>query len=193
MVSRVIFILLISYIILLSPVRAETRVALVIGNSAYATGRLAHPTGDAKAVARLLSSSGFDVVELADGGRKAMVSTLKAFKRKVANADVALVFYAGHGMELDGENWLVPIDATLATDDDVSGEAISLKSVRQALDHARRLRVVILDACRDRSPKGRAYSFTSRPTKPPNPPPCQRPMSDGSEGAICQATTLGLG
>jgi tetratricopeptide (TPR) repeat protein len=122
------------------------RVALVIGNGSYrSVGRLPNPTRDATAVAAQLKLLGFEVIERYDQDMKAMRSALREFEGTLAGADWALVYYAGHGMELDGRNWLIPVDANLERATDVPDEAIELERVREA----KRLRIVILDACRN--------------------------------------------
>jgi uncharacterized caspase-like protein len=130
---------------------AEKRVALVIGNSAYQkVAKLPNPANDAAAVAAMLKAAGFDSVESklnvpASDLRK----TLREFGNKSRDADIAVVYYAGHGIELDGTNYLIPVDATLETDADVLDETVPLDRVLFAVEPARQLRLVILDACRD--------------------------------------------
>ena len=127
------------------------RVALVIGNSTYATvGTLANPRNDAAAVAGMLRRVGFtEVVELLDVGQAAMAEALKTFGDKAAGAEMAVVFFAGHGIELNGTSYLVPIDAKLLRDTHVIEEAISLDRVQAKVDGATKLGLVILDACRN--------------------------------------------
>src|SRR5215218_8186704 len=133
------------------PALADKRVALVIGNSSYRNvAKLNNPANDAAVVAAMFKSAGFDVVEsklnLTVGElRKA----LRDFGNKSRDADVAVVYYAGHGIELDGTNYLIPIDATLETDADVLDETLPLDRVLFAVEPAKQLRLVILDACRD--------------------------------------------
>src|ERR1700704_224002 len=133
------------------PARAYKRVALVIGNSSYRNvAKLSNPANDAAAVAVMFKSAGFDTVEsklnLTVGElRKA----LRDFGNLSRDADVAVVYYAGHGIELDGTNYLIPVDATLETDADVLDETLSLDRVLFAVEPARQLRLVILDACRE--------------------------------------------
>ncbi|HEY7644472.1 MAG TPA: caspase family protein, partial [Hyphomicrobiales bacterium] len=126
------------------------RVALVIGNGGYKTvGSLPNPTRDAAAVAAQLKQIGFEVIDRYDLDEKAMRSALREFESKVAGADWALVYYAGHGMEMDGRNWLIPIDANLERATDVADEAVELERVLERVREAKRLRIVILDACRN--------------------------------------------
>lgn len=130
---------------------AEKRVALVIGNSNYVkVGKLANPIRDARSVEALLRAAGFDLVEAKrDLGTVAMRRTLRNFSDMVRDADIAVVFYAGHGIEVNGANYLIPVDATLERDIDVEDEAVPLERVTQVLEQAKRLRLIILDACRD--------------------------------------------
>ncbi|WP_246661987.1 caspase family protein, partial [Prosthecodimorpha hirschii] len=124
--------------------------ALVIGNGAYRhVEPLRNPPRDAAAIARLLAGAGFEVSSHVDLDRRSMRDALRQFATKAERADVALVYFAGHGMEVGGSNWLIPTDAALASTDDVEDEAFGLQRVRDAVAGARRLRVVILDACRD--------------------------------------------
>src|SRR5882724_12795593 len=137
--------------LLSSIAHAEKRVALVIGNGAYSkVGKLSNPTRDAAAVEALWKAAGFDAVEVRkDLGAAAMRRALRDFSDLVRDADVAVVFYAGHGIEVNGTNYLVPVDATLERDIDVEDEAVPLERLTQMLDQAKRLRLVLLDACRD--------------------------------------------
>jgi uncharacterized caspase-like protein len=133
------------------PALAEKRVALVIGNSSYQkVAKLSNPANDAAAVATMFKSAGFDTVE---SKVNLTVSELRKSLRDFGNtsrdADVAVVYYAGHGIELDGTNYLIPVDATLETDADLLDETVSLDRVLFAVEPAKQLRLVILDACRD--------------------------------------------
>jgi len=129
----------------------ERRVALVIGNAAYQTVPMLNNTkNDAKGVADAFRAVGFNVVQVvSDAGRSALIAALSDFERQADNADWAAVYYAGHGMEVDGVNYLVPVDARLRDDRDVQDEAISVNRVLDAIANAKRLRLVMLDACRD--------------------------------------------
>ena len=133
------------------PAWAAKRVALVLGNSAYQNvARLPNPVNDGAAIAAKLKDAGFDVVDsrhdlLAAETRRA----LRDFADRARDADIAVVYYAGHGIEVDGTNYLIPVDARLERDTDVYDEAFSLDRVLLAIEPAKRLRLVILDACRD--------------------------------------------
>jgi hypothetical protein len=130
---------------------AENRVALVIGNGHYANvGALPNPRQDAALVAEALKKSGFTSVTLLDDlGRDAFVSAIKAFQDQADKADWAAIYYAGHGVEMDGTNYLIPVDAKLKNDRDVPDETIALDRVMSAISGAHKLRLVVLDACRN--------------------------------------------
>lgn len=144
-----------------SPALAEKRVALVIGNSSYdKVARLGNPANDAALVAETLKAAGFDNVDLRRDLKIAdMRRALRDFVDKAGDADVAVVYYAGHGIEVDGANYLIPVDAVLERDRDIYDEALSLERVLVAVEPAKKLRLVILDACRD-SPFSRSMKRT---------------------------------
>ena len=97
-----------------------------------------------------LKAAGFDSVQrVSDLGAVAMRRALRDFSDQVRGADIAVVFYAGHGIEMNGTNYMVPVDAALDRDTDVEDETVSLDRINQSLEQAKRLRLVILDACRD--------------------------------------------
>jgi uncharacterized caspase-like protein len=146
-----VFVALLFVILINANALADKRVALVIGNSTYVNvPRLPNPANDAPAVADLLKAVHFDSVQLKlDAGIADLRRAVSDFADLASDADIAVVYYAGHGMEIDGNNYLVPIDAKLARDFDVDDEAMSLDRVLRAIEPARRLRLVILDACRD--------------------------------------------
>lgn len=130
---------------------AEKRVALVIGNSAYANAsRLDNPVRDAKAVAEALRAAGFaEVTEGYDLTKPQFDAALKRFGDAASGADWALVFYAGHGIGVGGESYLLPVDVVLARAEHVDDEAVSLARVRAKAGGAKALRMVILDSCRN--------------------------------------------
>ena len=143
--------LLAFFALAMSQAQAEKRVALVIGNSAYQNAsKLANPGNDASAMADLFRRAGFDVVEARqDLGNLEFKRVAREFTAVARDADVAVMYFAGHGIEVNGTNYLIPTDARLATDFDVEDEALSLDRLVRALEPARRLRLIILDACRD--------------------------------------------
>jgi uncharacterized caspase-like protein len=126
-------------------------VALVIGNSAYQhVNRLSNPANDSESVSATLKTAGFDVVDLQQNLKVAALrKALRDFSDKATDADMAVVYYAGHGMEIDGTNYIIPVDATLERDIDAYDEAISLDRILTVIEPAKQLRLVILDACRD--------------------------------------------
>lgn len=127
------------------------RVALVIGNSDYrAVPVLPNPRRDAAAVADALRRTGFQSVTLAqDLTRERMIDTLRRFAIESEGADWSLVYFAGHGIEVGGQNYVIPIDARLATDRDAQYEAVQMEQVMGATEGAKRLRLLLLDACRE--------------------------------------------
>jgi len=130
---------------------ATRRVALIVGNGAYKNAHpLQNPPRDAKLIAATLREVGFQIVTLAaDLTRDEFFEALRAFAREAEKADWAVVYYAGHGLEIGGINYLVPVDARLAADRDAETEAVALEQVIAAVGGARKLRLVMLDACRD--------------------------------------------
>ena len=130
--------------------RAETRVALVVGNAGYEHADvLANTVNDAVAVSSVLKKAGFDVDERDNLGVVEFKRAVRDFARTAANADIAVVYYSGHGMGFDGRNYLIPTDARLANDSDVEDEAIPLDRVLAATHAAKKFSLIILDACRE--------------------------------------------
>ncbi|MFK4501237.1 hypothetical protein ABIF86_005528 [Bradyrhizobium japonicum] len=148
---RILFLLPVLLLFFCQPAWAGNRVALVIGNSAYKNAApLSNPVNDAAIVEATLKNAGFDVVQTRqDLPAIEMRRTLRDFADQARDADVAVIYYAGHGMEIEGTNYLIPVDATLERDTDVYDEAFSLDRVMLAIEPARQLRLVILDACRN--------------------------------------------
>src|ERR1043166_3494244 len=144
------------------PALADKRVALVIGNSAYQHApALPNPSRDARAMVAMFERGGFTVVTAQyDAGNLQFKRTIRQFEDAAADADIAVIYYAGHGIEIHGSNYLIPVDAKLASDRDADDEAITLDrladaggvpldGVGEAGEGAKRLRLVILAACRD--------------------------------------------
>jgi len=128
----------------------QRRLALVIGNAAYPKQPLANPRLDAEAVASSLRGLGFEVVPLTDAGRIAMVRALEQFKQKLGGAGVGLVYFAGHGIQMDGQNYLIPVDADMENEDQIKFNTIRLDDVLDTLAQAGPpLKIVVLDACRN--------------------------------------------
>jgi uncharacterized caspase-like protein len=126
-------------------------VALVIGNSAYQNAPpLPNPANDSALMELTFRRAGFDVVDARhDLSALETRRALRDFADKASDADIAVIYYAGHGLEVDGTNYLIPVDAKLERDNDVFDEAFSLERILVAVEPAKKLRLVILDACRD--------------------------------------------
>src|SRR5689334_5490903 len=168
-------VLFIASIWLVGPASAQNRVALVIGNGAYEkVPELPNPPRDAADMARALERLGFKVTQVKNATAQEMRKAVVDFGRSAEGSDMAVVFYAGHGMEVGGENWLIPVSAELRSDADIESEAISLRSVSLQVSKARKLGLVILDACRNnpfaakmkRSISTRAVTRGLAPTEP---------------------------
>jgi tetratricopeptide (TPR) repeat protein len=134
-----------------SPAQAARRIALVIGNGAYKNVHpLDNPPRDSKLVASALKDVGFQSVTIAnDLTRDKFFATLRAFASEAEQSDWAVIYYAGHGFEIGGVNYLVPVDAKLAVDTDAEKEAVALEQAIASVGGARKLRLLMLDACRD--------------------------------------------
>jgi uncharacterized caspase-like protein len=139
------------FLILCGDAFAANRVALIIGNSAYQrVPMLANPENDADSMSILFKRMGFDVVQLQkDVGINDMRRVIRDFSETAREADIAVIYYAGHGIEVGGLNYLIPVDAALRRDIDVEDETVSLDRLLQVMEPARQLRLVILDACRE--------------------------------------------
>lgn len=145
------FFFIAALLLVCQPASAEKRVALVLGNSNYKhAAMLQNPVNDAAAVAATLKGAGFDIVDSKlDLSAADMRRVLRDFADKARDSDLAVVYYAGHGIEIDGTNYLIPTDATLQRDTDIYDEAFSLDRVLLMIEPARQLRLVIVDACRN--------------------------------------------
>ncbi|HKR00780.1 MAG TPA: caspase domain-containing protein [Pyrinomonadaceae bacterium] len=134
----------------LSSSGADKRVALVIGNSRYETAPLRNPVNDANLMASALRELGFDVIARTDVNLREMQLAVREFSRKIQNGAVGLFYYAGHGMQSGGRNFLIPIGAQIEAEGDVVLESLDLNSVLEQMGTAQnRLNIVILDACRN--------------------------------------------
>ncbi|TYL88370.1 caspase family protein [Bradyrhizobium rifense] len=155
------FLLAVALLFGAGPAFAGKRVALVLANSAYQHApQLTNPVNDGSVMAKTLKDAGFDVVD----SRHDLTAldtrrVLRDFADSTRDADIAVVYYAGHGIEVEGSNYLIPVDAKLERDTDVYDEALSLDRVLVAVEPAKQLRLVILDACRD-NPFGRTMKRT---------------------------------
>lgn len=129
---------------------AEQRVALVIGNNAYPAAPLRNPVNDARAMARSLNQLGFEVILRTNLNQKGMVEVLREFGARLREGGVALFYYSGHGMQVKGRNYLIPVDADIRSEDEVPYMSMDMAQVLDKLETARsRANLVILDACRN--------------------------------------------
>lgn len=143
--------LILALCVVASPGRAETRIALVIGNSGYSKIPLRNPKNDAAAIARSLTQVGFAVRALIDADQNAMRQAILAFGRELRVSDsVGVFYYAGHGVQVDGQNYLIPVGADITDASEVPLQGVSLTELLKTMEHAQsRLNIAILDACRD--------------------------------------------
>jgi uncharacterized caspase-like protein len=139
------------------PVLSENRVALVVGNSAYTNlPPLRNPANDAKSIAAALRDAGFEnVVQAENLTRGELEKALRAFEEQLVVADWAVIYFAGSGVDINGENYILPIDADMSDGDSAStslGEVASISHLTRIVGRARKLGIVFVDACRDRHP-----------------------------------------
>ena len=154
--------LLIGTVVTALPATAAKRVALVIGNSAYQNaGPLPNPINDSRAVADALRRLDFVVIEAEDQDKTGMQKLLGKFREKLLDADASLFFYGGHGLQVKGQNYLVPVDAKLDFETDLAFEAVPVDAVLGLMESTTPVRLMFLDACRD-NPLARSLARTSR-------------------------------
>jgi len=130
---------------------AEKRLALVFGNSDYSSGSsLKNPVNDANLMEATLKELGFDVIKQINSGKDEMLNSIREFSRKLSDYNVALFYYAGHGIQVDGINYLIPVDAKLENKDDSKWEAVAVTTVTDEFkNNSANTNIVILDACRN--------------------------------------------
>jgi uncharacterized caspase-like protein len=141
--------------------KGEARVALVIGNSEYQSqevSKLANPTNDAHAMAEVLNKLGFSVIELTNATQKEMNRAIVDFGESLEPDTVALFYFAGHGLQVNGKNFLVPVDADISSSRAVSAETVDMDSVLDQLAYSK-VSIVVLDACRNNPFKRAARSI----------------------------------
>ena len=161
------------------------RVALVIGNGAYEHApKLPNPPKDAAAIAAKLKDLGFDVVLGLDLSMPKFGETLREFSRRVAGADVGLMFYAGHGLQVDGNNYLIPVDAEIEASSDLQFQAVKLDTLLDVIEQNSKVSIILLDACRN-NPLSRSL------TRSTNPPAGLAPQNITSGSYIAFATAPG--
>ena len=158
---------LVSLFLLTELAHAESvgrRVALVIGNGEYATeqDRLINPPNDARAVATKLEKLGFDVTLAVDRDMRGMRDGLRAFDRSMQGAETALFFYAGHGMEYRGRNYLFPVDAELESESDIDFQLVNMDTIQSLMESRVPTQLIFLDACRNNPLAGRFRNSLGR-------------------------------
>ena len=147
------------------------RLALVIGNGAYAEAPLPNPTNDAADMARALESSGFTVIKRENATLREMHLALREFGDRLGRQTTGLFYFAGHGLQVRGRNYLVPVDADIQREDEVAFAALDLNAVMEKLDSAKNpVNIVVLDACRN-NPFGGRFAASSRGLAPIDAPP----------------------
>lgn len=147
-----IFLLMLTWTFIISPpvAQAEKRVALILGNSAYRhSSPLKNPVNDAKALSESFTQLGFYVICGIDKTKSGMDNQIQLFSKHVEGAELAVFFYAGHGMQLNFENYLVPIDFDPQAGNNLISQLISLDNILHELEKEKRISIIFLDACRD--------------------------------------------
>ncbi|NIO80088.1 MAG: DUF1566 domain-containing protein [Candidatus Aminicenantes bacterium] len=143
-------------------IKKESRIALVIGNGAYKTSPLRNPVNDANDIADVLREKGFDVTLNTNASKPTMINSIREFGRKLRKGGVGLFYYAGHGMQVDGMNYLIPADANIQAEHEIPLESVNVNRILGYMKKAKnRLNMLILDACRD-NPFARSFRSTSR-------------------------------
>lgn len=167
-----------------APTRLEHRLALIIGNGDYAMAPLRNPPNDARAMANTLRNLDFDVIEVINGDKKSMKDAVRQFSKQLSeNKGVGLFYYAGHGIQVKGENYLVPVDHDIQHEEDIEDEGIRVNRVLAYMQTSdTRMNIVILDACRD-NPYARGMRSGSRGLA--------QMYAEGSGSIIAYATSPG--
>jgi TPR repeat protein len=149
-------------VLMVQPSYASKRLALVVGNSNYSEARLANPVNDAKAIAEKLRQLGFSVDLQQNINRKTLRQTIRRFGEQLSSDDIGLFYFAGHGMQVAGENYLIPIGSDISTEDEIPDETVSVNAVLRKMESAKNaVNIVILDACRN-NPFKRSFRSSSR-------------------------------
>ena len=143
-------------------IEAGKRIALVIGNSKYDSHPLSNPKNDADDMSKVLRESNFEVIDLRDSTLVQMRSALRLFGDKLNSSDVGLVYYSGHGIEVKGRNYLIPVNADIKRSDEVSDQSLDMGLILEKMETAKKgINILIVDACRD-DPFGRSFRSSSR-------------------------------
>lgn len=145
-----------------SAIPTGTRVALVVGNKNYKVRPLANTLNDADDMSRSLRTSGFEVIDLRDATLQQMRSAVRQFGDKLLASDVGLVYYSGHGVEVKGRNYFIPVNADIQREDEIADQGLDVNLVLEKMNTAGKgVNILIVDACRD-DPFGRSFRSTSR-------------------------------
>jgi uncharacterized caspase-like protein len=143
-------------------ISSNRRIALIIGNANYQVGALRNPVNDARGMARVLRSLGFEVILLTDASKQGMEEALDRFYAKIRQGGVGVFYYAGHGIQSGGENYLIPVNANLQIERDLQYQAVPIGQVLARMEDAKNdVNIVILDACRD-NPFARSWRSMQR-------------------------------
>ena len=146
----------------ISAINQGRRLALVIGNASYKVRPLLNPRNDADDVSRVLRSTGFEVIDLRDATLAQMRTSVRQFGERLMSNDVGLVYYSGHGIEVRGKNYFIPVNADIKASDEVADQALDVSLILSKMDTAKKgVNILIVDACRD-DPFGRSFRSNSR-------------------------------
>ncbi|WP_080801049.1 caspase family protein, partial [Desulfamplus magnetovallimortis] len=160
--QSILLLLIFSFLAHLQLAEAADRTALVIGNGAYKSSPLKNPPNDARDMKKNLEKCGFQVISLLDVGHRDMERAVDNFYKRLKKADAGLFYYSGHGIQIDGENYLIPVDANVSSESDVKFEAVNAARIMGKMkDAGTPLKIMILDACRD-NPFKKSFRSSNR-------------------------------
>jgi hypothetical protein len=147
----------------IAPTQATSRrIALVVGNANYKVRPLRNPRNDADDMSRSLRSSGFEVIDLRDASLQQMRTGVRQFGDRLINNDVGLVYYSGHGVEVKGRNYFIPVNADVMREDEIADQGLDVSLILEKMNTAGKgVNILIVDACRD-DPFGRSFRSSSR-------------------------------
>ncbi len=141
---------------------SEKRIALVIGNSSYVVRPLLNPRNDADDMSRALKNAGFEVIDIRDASLAQMRNAVRQFGDRLLTRDVGLVYYSGHGMEVRGRNYFIPINADIKRSDEIADQSLDVNLILEKMETAKKgVNILIVDACRD-DPFGRSFRSSSK-------------------------------
>jgi hypothetical protein len=140
----------------------DKRIALVIGNSSYSIKPLSNPKNDADDMSRALKNSGFEVIDIRDATLSQMRNAVRQFGDRLLTRDVGLVYYAGHGIEVKGRNYFIPVNADIKRSDEIADQSLDVNLILEKMETAKKgINILIVDACRD-DPFGRSFRSSSK-------------------------------